>query len=239
MMTLRLRRILAASEHPAARLARKARGVIIHFTLPAPRLLTKPLLWTYLGLRSTYYYTMRVFICEPLFKAQCTRFGRGVRTDAYVHWIQGKGRLLIGDDVLVDGKCSFTFACRFSDAPTLEIGDHTGIGHGCTFVVGKRISIGSHCRIAGNAWFYDSIGHARDPAARLAGMPPDPGEVQPITIGDNVWIGARAIIGPGVTVGEGSIIAAAAVVNSDVPPYTIVAGNPARKIGVLRREAAA
>lgn len=53
---------------------------------------------------------------------------------------------------------------------------------------------------------------------------------KPVTIADHVWIGARAIICPGVSIGEGAVIAAGAVVTKDVPPYTIVGGNPARYI---------
>jgi len=49
-------------------------------------------------------------------------------------------------------------------------------------------------------------------------------------IHDHVWIGARAIICPGVTIGEGAVVAAGAVVTQDVEPYTIVGGNPARYI---------
>jgi acetyltransferase-like isoleucine patch superfamily enzyme len=57
--------------------------------------------------------------------------------------------------------------------------------------------------------------------------------VKPVRIHDNVWIGRNAIVHPGVTIGEGSIVSAGAVVMSDVPPMSIVAGNPARKIGTL------
>ncbi len=52
----------------------------------------------------------------------------------------------------------------------------------------------------------------------------------PVTIEDGVWIGAYATILPGVTIGEGAIVAACAVVTKDVPPFTIVAGNPARVV---------
>ena len=72
-----------------------------------------------------------------------------------------------------------------------------------------------------------------DPEARLKDQAASDAEVRPIAIGDNVWIGGRAVIFPGVTIGEGSIVSACAVVTADVPPYSIVAGNPARRIGAL------
>jgi acetyltransferase-like isoleucine patch superfamily enzyme len=147
--------------------------------------------------------------------------------------------MIIGDNVLVDGKCNFFFAARFSDRPTLLIGDNTGIGHACAFTVGKMISIGRHCRIAEGVFIFDSPGHPADPAARMAGLPPIADEVRPVAIEDNVWLGARSIVMPGVTIGQGSIVVAGAVVMSDVPTYTVVAGNPARQIRKLIPEAGA
>ncbi len=58
----------------------------------------------------------------------------------------------------------------------------------------------------------------------------------PITIGDYVWLGARSIILKGVTIGDHSVVAAGSVVTRDVPPYTLVAGSPARVIRELPRE---
>ena len=55
-------------------------------------------------------------------------------------------------------------------------------------------------------------------------------EERPVYIGNDVWIGDRVLILPGVHIGDGSIIAAGAVVTKDVPPHSIVAGVPARKI---------
>ena len=112
----------------------------------------------------------------------------------------------------------------------LEIGDRTGIGHGCSFTVGKRITIGRDCRIAGGVHMFDSSGHPADPAARRAGEAPSAEDVRPIVISDNVWIGRNALIFPGVRVGENSVISAGAVVTSDVPAGSLVAGNPARRI---------
>ena len=59
---------------------------------------------------------------------------------------------------------------------------------------------------------------------------------RPVRIDDHAWIGARALICPGVTVGEGAVVGAGAVVTRDVAPYTIVVGNPARPIGERTRD---
>jgi acetyltransferase-like isoleucine patch superfamily enzyme len=189
------------------------------------------MLWVYLALRSLVYFLRRIAICEPLLKAYCTKYGKRLHSGVFVHWIQGKGEIILGDDVELDGKCSIQFAVRFSECPTLIIGDRTGVSHNCSFTIGKRIAIGHDCRIASDVLMFDSSGHPADPVARQEGAPPKAEDVKPITIGNNVWIGKRAVIFPGVTIGDGSIISTCAVVTGDIAPYTIVAGNPARKIG--------
>jgi acetyltransferase-like isoleucine patch superfamily enzyme len=187
-------------------------------------------LWCYLAGRGLWFTFRRVAIAEPLFKAYCKEYGRGLRTGIYLHWIQGVGDIVTGDDVLVDGKSAISFAARYADRPLLQIGDHTKVGHNCHFTIGKAIRIGRHCLIAANVLMFDSGGHASDPELRMQGLPPAENQVRPITLEDNVWIGRNAIIFPGVTIGEGSIVSAGAVVMMDVPAYTVVAGNPARKI---------
>ena len=227
-------RTAALSDHWLPRFLRRCRRMVLNCGLPPiPRALSVPLLSLFLLLRSIYYFVARVFFCEPFFKAYCTKYGRGVHTGVFLHWIQGRGELIVGDNVRIDGKCTFTFAARFSEHPTLIIGDNTGISHGCTFTIGKKVVIGRHCRIAGNVWIFDSPGHPAGPAARMAGLPTAEDEVKPVVIEDNVWIGRGAIIMPGVTIGQNSIVAAAAVVMSDVPANTMVAGNPARLLRKL------
>lgn len=58
-----------------------------------------------------------------------------------------------------------------------------------------------------------------------------PGDEHDVVIGNDVWIGAYGIVLPGVTIGDGAVIAAGSVVTKDVAPYTIVAGVPAKQIG--------
>jgi acetyltransferase-like isoleucine patch superfamily enzyme len=228
-----LRRAIATSDHPLARSARTAYRAYNGFTLPAPSPVVKPMLWLYLGGRTVIHFLRRVLIAEPLFKAYCTSYGRGVRTGIFVQWVEGKGELIVGDHVRIWGKASFTFAARFSDRPRLEIGDRTSIGHGVAITVATHVRIGRDCHIAGGTRIFDSSGHPADPAKRLAGLPPDPDEIKPVVIGDNVWLGANAVIFPGVTIGDGAVVATSSVVTGDVPPNTLVAGYPARRIKQL------
>jgi len=223
-----LRRRLATSHGRLARLLRWAYRSVNGFAVPAPKIVVRPALWIYLLARNFYYFAKRVFICEPLFKAYCTKYGRNLHTDCHLHWISGKGDIIIGDNVTLDGSIGIAFAARFSDHPTLQIGDNTGIGHGCSFTIGKLISIGSNCNLSGDISIMDSNAHRTDPAARLALEPPAPEEIRPVIIRDGVWIGRRCLIFPGVKVGEGSVISAGSVVRTHVPPYSVVAGNPAR-----------
>lgn len=153
-----------------------------------------------------------------------------MRTGAFVHFVQGPGRIELGDDVMVDGKCNFQFAHRFSDAPLLRIGDRTMVGYGTTFVVAKEVLVGTDCLIATNVHIFDSSGHPVDPTKRRAGFPPEAEEVKPIRIGNNVWIGMGATIFPGVSIGDGAVVATRAVVVNNVMPNTLVAGYPARKV---------
>ena len=229
---MNVRHILATSDHRVARAARSV-ARLRFMSLPVPRVVSRTFLIIFLALRAVYYWCFRVLIAEPLFKGYCHSYGRNLRTDVFVHWVQGRGDLIIGDDVLIDGKCTFTFAARYTANPTLNIGSGTGIGHGCSFTIGKKITIGQHCRIAADVWMFDSPGHPADPEARLRNLPALDTDVKPIVVYDNVWIGGRAVVFPGITIGEGSIVSACAVVTADVPAYSIVAGNPARRIGTL------
>ncbi|MCR6626942.1 MAG: acyltransferase [Pseudoxanthomonas sp.] len=228
-----MRHWVATSPHPLAAAVRNVRRGVHGFTLPAPRVLVLPYLWLFLACRSAIFFVRRTLVAEPLFKAYCTRVGKGVTTGIYVPWVQGKGDLLVGDHVRISGKLSINFAARFVKRPCLEIGDHSDLAHDCRLVVGKSVKIGRHVEIAGGVTIRDSGGHPADPARRAAGAPPDEADVKPIVIHDNVWIGSQVLILPGSDIGEGSIVSAHSVVSGTVAPYTVVAGNPARRIGTL------
>src|SRR5687768_16503962 len=185
---MNLRHVIVTSHHPVARQIRRV-ARLRSSPLPVPHALAKALLTLFLLVRGVYYWLFRVLIAEPLFKGYCRSYGRRLRTDIFIHWVQGRGDLIIGDDVLIDGKCSFTFAARYTQRPTLIVGSGTGIGHQCVFTIGKSITIGRKCRIAAGVWMFDSHGHPADPNARLQDRAASDSEVKPISIEDNVWIG--------------------------------------------------
>jgi maltose O-acetyltransferase len=112
----------------------------------------------------------------------------------------------------------------------LQVGLSSWIGPGCVFYTHQdaAICIGENCDIAPQVMFVTGS-HEIGPSERRAGY----GIANPISIGDGVWIGARATITGGVSIGAGSIVAAGAVVTSDVAPNTLVGGVPARLIRVL------
>lgn len=103
----------------------------------------------------------------------------------------------------------------------IQVGKNVFINSGCNFQDQGGIIIGDGCLI-GHQVVFATINHDLDPEKR-GNM-----HLAPIMLGDNVWIGAHATILQGVTVGDGAIIAAGAVVTKDVPPKAIVAGIPAK-----------
>jgi amino acid adenylation domain-containing protein len=232
--TRRAYRFLALSDHAVARSVRAIYRAAGRASLPAPGFLFKPIRWAFIGLRFVVHFLTRVFVCEPIFKSYCRQVGRNFHTGIYLPWVQGKGDIIVGDNVTFDGKCAISFAARFSENPTLTVGDRTGIGHDCMFTVGKQITIGKRCRIASDVWIFDSGGHPLDPQDRAANLPMESQAVRPVEIGDDVWIGRRCVIFPGVTIGKGSVLVPSSVVMSSVPPYSLVSGHPAKVVAELQ-----
>jgi acetyltransferase-like isoleucine patch superfamily enzyme len=226
---------LATSDAPIPRAVRWTYRRVRELSVPAPAVIVKPLVWIFVHLRMAYHEFLRIFICEPFFKAHCTRYGRNLHTGCFLHWIDGGGDIILGDNVRFDGKGSVNFGARFTDRPVLEIGDNSGAAHGCRFVVGRRITIGRNTVISGDTIILDSNGHHSDTTSRLLREPPKSEDVRPVVIGDGVWIGMRCLIFPGVKIGDGSVVSAGSVVRSHVPPYSVVAGNPARVVFRLRK----
>lgn len=105
----------------------------------------------------------------------------------------------------------------------LTIGENSWIGGGVKLYSVDEIKIGANSVISEGAFICTASHDIKSEIFEL--------KTKPITIGDSAWIAARAIVLPGVTIGEGAVAAAGAVVTKDVAPDSVVAGNPARVIG--------
>ncbi|MGA2970877.1 MAG: acyltransferase [Acidimicrobiales bacterium] len=90
------------------------------------------------------------------------------------------------------------------------------------------IEIGDDCKIGELSAIFDTDHHEVEPGSEVV--------KSKVSIGSNVWIGRSSIVLPGVTIGNNSVIAAGSLVNSDVPPNTLVGGTPARFIRQLNSE---
>jgi maltose O-acetyltransferase len=141
---------------------------------------------------------------------------------------QARGALLrrAGIDVgttQVEPGCFF-----FSDQ--IEFGEYGWVNHRCYFDTRNRIRVGARVAFGMEVMVCTST-HEPGNQERRAG----PYTTAPVTIGDGSWIGARALLLPGVTVGEGCVVAAGAVVRSDCEPGGLYAGVPARRVRELQR----
>jgi acetyltransferase-like isoleucine patch superfamily enzyme len=133
------------------------------------------------------------------------------------------------------------------DASSLDVGPRGFVRLGeyalvtaARIVCDAEIDIGDYALVSWDVVLMDSYRVPLDPAERrralLGGQTTDGTLARPIRIGRNSWVGFGACVLPGVTIGDGSIVAACSVVAADVPPYVVVAGNPARIVRRFARD---
>ncbi len=127
-----------------------------------------------------------------------------------------------GDDVRVEPP----FHCDYGY--NLAVGDEFYANVGCVVLDTTRVEFGANCLLGPGVGVYAAT-HPLDAEARAAGLE----RAEPVTVGNDVWLGGRAVLTPGVTVGDRAVVAAGAVVVDDVPADTLVGGNPAVPIREL------
>jgi len=157
----------------------------------------------------------------------------GVGTHVKKPWnveISG-GNIHIGNHLhLICEKRTTTRLCAWTQngiTGIISIGDNVLISPGCQIIAATSITIADNCMLAGHVYISDSDWHGLYDRTTL------PDTSTPVVIEDNVWIGYGAVLLKGITIGRNAVVGAGAVVSQSVPPHTIVAGNPARKIKEL------
>lgn len=127
----------------------------------------------------------------------------------------------IGEKSVIMGKPRFIGSGNF--VKNLKVGRLAFVNIDCFFDLAAPIMIGENVSIGPQAMFITGAHEIGDEDNRCGGLEP-----RPIIIGDGVWLGARCIVLPGVSIGRGAVVAAGAIVTKDVPANTMVAGVPAR-----------
>jgi maltose O-acetyltransferase len=156
-----------------------------------------------------------------------------------INWSNIKENIAIGDNVTILGKL------HCAEKGKIVIGDYTRIEFGTEIGAAQSIYIGKYVIISHDVYIYDNNNHPTESQKRIdlsiSGFKKElnswyNSSIADVKIEDNVWIGMNSVILKGVTIGEGSIIAAGSVVTKDVPSYTLVGGNPSKILKVIAKE---
>ncbi len=119
-------------------------------------------------------------------------------------------------------------SCEIRSPENISIGNNCAIGDQCVLDGRAGLTIGNNVNLSTAAWLWTNQHDPQDPDFGL--------KCGPIVIKDYAWVSSRSSVLPGVTIGEGAVVAAHAVVTRDVAPYTIVGGVPAIKISDRSRD---
>jgi UDP-3-O-[3-hydroxymyristoyl] glucosamine N-acyltransferase len=154
-------------------------------------------------------------VVTPYYKRQFTTVEGRLLVTGKIKVIN-EGKIILGDGVIIENESKlFAF-----NGGTIKIGNHTYFRMS-TITCTRSIELGNDVIVSAQALLIDHDGY---------GLDGNPAISKSIKIGNHVWIGMRAMILKGVTIGDNSVVGAGAIVTKDVEPNIIVAGNPAKKI---------
>lgn len=142
-------------------------------------------------------------------------------------FVRNWGTMTIGDRVRLVSTIA-TLELVAMPNGVLEIGPGAFINYGVSVAARRLVRIGANCSIGTHVMIMDNSFHRLEPELRN-----EPPESAPVILEENVWLGARVIVLPGVTIGAGSAVGAGSVVTKDIPPRTLAAGVPARVLREL------
>lgn len=131
----------------------------------------------------------------------------------------------VGENCVINPQFRCDYGCY------IQVGENFYANYNCVILDCAPVTFGDNVFIAPNCGFY-TAGHPVDYPTRNALLE----FAKPITVGDNVWIGANVVVLPGVTIGSGSVIGAGSVVSRDIPENVVAVGNPCRPIRSIDQE---
>lgn len=180
-------------------------------------------------LRYLYSIYIEKTIVSRSFTKKYAKFGKGSVMQTPMLYDNNRNLISIGENTtILKGSRIQLYPHLVKETPHIVIGDNCYLGFNLTLLAGADIVIGNEVLFASNI-LISSENHGIDPESEIPYMD-QPLDVKPVTIEDGCWLGERVCVLPGVTIGKKSIVGAGSIVTKSVPPYSIVAGNPARVI---------
>jgi acetyltransferase-like isoleucine patch superfamily enzyme len=177
--------------------------------------------WSPRAIRVKTHRRIKGAIKAKLSRAE--RIGKGCKIDGRVILIF-RGKAVIGDGFRASGRRAAVYI-KVEKGGSLSVGNKLGMNGGTMIEVFHEVRIGNNLKMGPYASIIDDSRHETEPGVvRYKG---------PIIIGNNVWLSQNAIVLPGVSIGDGSVIGANSVVTHDIPPYSLAVGSPARVVKKL------
>ena len=208
-------------DSPFYRFIRQTANTLLHNSMPVPKPLQPVFRLAYgahFGVRYGMRWLLAFFYRGPLFQSLCASVGKNLHV-----WllpvVRGRIDIHVGDNVNFYGDALIESKWSGGSVPKLIVGNRVDLGHTIQFIVQREVVIDDDVKIAGAVKFMDSDEFSTNAE-----------DARPIHVCRYAWIGQDAYILKGVTIGEGAIVGVNSVVTSDIPPYSVAMGNPARVV---------
>ncbi|WP_272701658.1 acyltransferase [Desulfovibrio sp. Fe33] len=231
------RRAVKEQKTPFYKLLYKIAVKVRRFSVPVIKPFHNFLYHEWLFRRGLWHNFWRVVYYEPMFKSQCVEVGPGFRME-----YAGNGSTTVAGQVdIYFGKNIRMFdntwiqGVPIGGRSVLKVGDDSYLSPMTRIIVAERVEIGKRCLVAAK-FIADNSGHPiSDVMGRMVsgGGLPSPGSIKPVKIGDFCLLGTQTIIYPGTVIGDGVVAQIGTHLKGNIPPFTIVGGNPMRILGKL------
>ena len=179
---------------------------------------------------------LRIFYYTPLLKSRLKNKPKQLYLYGGLPVVIGSLDIVMGNKVRLAAMTTISGRVVGRNVPQLIIGDNVGIAWRTSISVGNIITIGNNVRIAGDCYLAGYPGHPVNAKLRALGRPDEENQVGDITLEDDVWLATGVKVMPGVTIGQGTIVAAGSVVTKDLPSFVLAGGVPAKIIKSIEGE---
>jgi acetyltransferase-like isoleucine patch superfamily enzyme len=224
---------IKTSDDSIAQIVKKLYQLIRLFEIPSVPILHKTIYIVHKSIAHFLSELMRIFYWTPVFKSRLMNSPSKLYLFGGMPVVMGSLNIIMGDEVRLSGVTTLSGRSVNTTTPVLTIGNNVGIGWSTTISVGNKVTFNDNVRIASNCHLAGYPGHPINAKDRAKGMSDTDEQVGNITLEKDVWLATGVSVMSGVTIGEGTIVAASSVVTHDLPSHVLAGGIPAKVIKKL------